>query len=439
MTYSEAVDYILEIPKFTKKNDAVHTKIFLKYLGNPQESLKVIHVAGTNGKGSVCAYLDGMLRSEGKRTGLFTSPHLVKINERIAVDGEPVSDGEFCRAFDAALAAVKMMEAEGLSHPTFFEFLLGMALYTFRRSGTEYAVLETGLGGRLDATSAVEPPLVCVITSIGYDHMQYLGDTIEQIAAEKAGIIRPGVPVFYASSSEESDRVIEKTAEKNGSFCKKIGKDAYEILGIENKHIAFSCSSDYYGNTTWKLNNTGIYQPGNAVLAMEVMRYLFRENAHTARWRAVLSELKWAGRMEEILPEVYIDGAHNISAVEAFVQSIPEDERGNIILFSAVKDKEYEKMAAVLCRDPRTDVYVVTHIDDSRGTGSEQLGDVFRKYTDRPVVVRESVKEALVWILEHRENRRVYCLGSLYLTGMIKELIQEVKSDAELRRRVKEI
>ena len=439
MTYSEAVDYILEIPKFTKKNDAVHTKTFLKYLGNPQESLKVIHVAGTNGKGSVCAYLDGMLRSEGKRTGLFTSPHLVKINERIAVDGEPVSDGEFCRAFDAALAAVKMMEAEGLSHPTFFEFLLGMALYTFRRSGTEYAVLETGLGGRLDATSAVEPPLVCVITSIGYDHMQYLGDTIEQIAAEKAGIIRPGVPVFYASSSEESDRVIEKTAEKNGSFCKKIGKDAYEILGIENKHIAFSCPSDYYGNTTWKLNNTGIYQPGNAVLAMEVMRYLFRENAHTARWRAVLSELKWAGRMEEILPEVYIDGAHNISAVEAFVQSIPEDERGNIILFSAVKDKEYEKMAAVLCRDPRTDVYVVTHIDDSRGTGSEQLGDVFRKYTDRPVVVRESVKEALVWILEHRENRRVYCLGSLYLTGMIKELIQEVKSDAELRRRVKEV
>ena len=439
MTYSEAVDYILEIPKFTKKNDAVHTKTFLKYLGNPQESLKVIHVAGTNGKGSVCAYLDGMLRSEGKRTGLFTSPHLVKINERIAVDGEPVSEGECCRAFDAALAAEKMMEAEGLSHPTFFEFLLGMALYTFRRSGTEYAVLETGLGGRLDATSAVEPPLVCVITSIGYDHMQYLGDTIEQIAAEKAGIIRPGVPVFYASSSEESDRVIEKTAEKNGSFCKKIGKDAYEILGIENKHIAFSCPSDYYGNTTWKLNNTGIYQPGNAVLAMEVMRYLFRENAHTARWRAVLSELKWAGRMEEILPEVYIDGAHNISAVEAFVQSIPEDGRGNIILFSAVKDKEYEKMAAVLCRDPRTDVYVVTHIDDSRGTGSEQLGDVFRKYTDRPVVVRESVKEALVWILEHRENRRVYCLGSLYLTGMIKELIQEVKSDAELRRRVKEI
>ena len=439
MTYSEAVNYILEIPKFTKKNDALHTKSFLEYLGNPQENLKVIHVAGTNGKGSVCAYLDGMLRSEGKRTGLFTSPHLVKLNERIAVDGRPVSNELFCSAFDAALAAVRKMEENGLSHPTFFEFLLGMALYTFHNEGAEFAVLETGLGGRLDATSAVEPPLVCVITSIGYDHMQYLGNTLAEIAAEKAGIIRPGVPVFYAESSVESDSVIEKEAKKNESFCKKIGKDAYEILGIEDKHIAFSCSSAYYGYTTWKLNNTGTYQPGNAVLAMEVMRHLFGENAHQKRWRDVLADLKWAGRMEEILPEVYVDGAHNISAVEAFVQSVPRDETENMILFSAVADKDYEKMAAVLCRDLRADLYVITHIDDPRGMVAEQLGECFRKYTDRPVVVKDSVREAFLWAMEHRGGRRVYCLGSLYLTGMIEELIQEVKSDAELRRGIKEV
>ena len=439
MTYSEAVNYILEIPKFTKKNDALHTKSFLEYLGNPQENIKVIHVAGTNGKGSVCAYLDGMLRSEGKRTGLFTSPHLVKLNERIAVDGRPVSDELFCSAFDAALAAVRKMEENGLSHPTFFEFLLGMALYTFHNEGAEFAVLETGLGGRLDATSAVEPPLVCVITSIGYDHMQYLGNTLAEIAAEKAGIIRPGVPVFYAESSVESDSVIEKEAKKNESFCKKIGKDAYEILGIEDKHIAFSCSSAYYGYTTWKLNNTGTYQPGNAVLAMEVMRHLFGENAHQKRWRDVLADLKWAGRMEEILPEVYVDGAHNISAVEAFVQSVPRDETENMILFSAVADKDYEKMAAVLCRDLRADLYVITHIDDPRGMVAEQLGECFRKYTDRPVVVKDSVREAFLWAMEHRGGRRVYCLGSLYLTGMIEELIQEVKSDAELRRGIKEV
>ena len=198
----------------------------------------------------------------------------------------------------------------------------------------EYVVLETGLGGRLDATNAVKQPLVSIITSIGMDHMEYLGDTIGKIASEKAGIIKSGVPVFYAQTSEESDEVIRRKAEELHTFCKKIGKDAYEILGIEDKHIAFSCSNAYYGNTTWKLNNIGAYQPGNAVLAMEVMRYLFGEAGHPQRWRQVLAELKWAGRMEEILPGVYIDGAHNISAVEAFAESVPQNEKGNIILFS---------------------------------------------------------------------------------------------------------
>ena len=403
MTYSEAVSYILDIPKFTKKNDAEHTKLFLQYLGDPQRSYKVIHVAGTNGKGSVCAYLDVMLRDEGKKTGLFTSPHLIAVNERIAVNGVPVSDDAFVRLFETALDAVRRMEAAGLQHPTFFEFLLGMALCAFRDADVDYAVLETGLGGRLDATSAVEPPEVCVITSIGYDHMQYLGDTLEEIAAEKAGIIRPGVPVFYAASSEESDSVIRKAAQNNGCFCKKIGKDAYEILGTGDKHIAFSCASDYYGNTTWKLNNIGKYQPGNAMLAMETMRWLTGEKGHPKRWQKSLSELKWAGRMEEVLPGVWVDGA------------------------SAVKDKEYEKMARILCEKVDAGLYVVTHIDDPRGTSAECLGNIFRKYTDKPVEVRTSVREALAYAFEVRGTRSIYCLGSLYLTGTIKKLIQEGK------------
>lgn len=425
MTYEEAVKYILEIPRFTKKNDREHTRAFLTYLGEPQEHMKVLHVAGTNGKGSVCAYLEGMLRSEGKRTGLFTSPHLVKMNERIAVNGEAVSDRSFCAVFEKTLKTVKRMEEQGLAHPTFFEFLLGMALCAFAEAGVEYAVLETGLGGRLDATSAVEHPEVCVITSIGLDHTEYLGNTLEAIAGEKAGIIRQGVPVFYAQTAEESDRVIEQNARERGSFCKKIGKDAYEILGIGDKHIAFSCSSAYYGNTTWKLNNTGLYQPGNAMLAMEVMRYLFGESGHPKRWREALADLKWPGRMEEVLPDVYIDGAHNISAVEAFVQSVPRDGVGNIILFSAVEDKDYEKMAECLCVSRAAELYVVTHIDDRRGADAERLADIFRKYTECPVVVRESVEEAVGYALDVQNGRRVYCLGSLYLTGMIKGLIQE--------------
>ena len=428
MTYEKAVTYILDIPKFTKKNDPAHTKMLLRLLGNPQEAVKVIHVAGTNGKGSVCAYLDAMLRSEGRRTGLFTSPHLVKMNERIVIHGCPISDDAFVFVFEKILSCVRRMEEEGLPHPTFFEYLFAMAAAAFAEAGVEYAVLETGMGGRLDATNTVERPLVSVITSIGMDHMEYLGHTLEQIAGEKAGIIKPGVPVLFAETSPESDGVIERTAEKRGSLCKKIGKDAYEILGIEDKHIAFSCSNAYYGNTTWKLNNIGAYQPGNAVLAMEVMRYLFGEAGHPQRWRQVLAELKWAGRMEEILPGVYIDGAHNISAVEAFAESVPQNEKGNIILFSAVRDKEYEAMIECLCRRVQADFYVVTLISDRRAAEAGTLGKLFEKYTDRPVVVIESAEEALRYVLSHRGGRTVYCLGSLYLTGMIKSLIQEVIS-----------
>ena len=183
MTYQEIERYISEIPKFTKKHSLSHTKRFLEILQIPQGKMKILHVAGTNGKGSVCAYLDAMLRSEGKRTGLFISPHLVKMNERIMIDGVPVSDEVFSEVFTQTLGAVKQMEAEGLEHPTFFEFLFGMGMLAFSQAEAEYVILETGLGGRLDATSATEDPEVCVITSIGLDHMEYLGDTVEQIAA----------------------------------------------------------------------------------------------------------------------------------------------------------------------------------------------------------------------------------------------------------------
>ncbi len=426
MNYEESVNYILEIPRFTKKNDLDHTRAFLDYLGRPQENLKVLHVAGTNGKGSVCVYLDAMLRSEGKHTGLFTSPHLIKMNERIAVGGRQISDEGFCRIFEETLKSVRRMEKDGFAHPTFFEFLFGMAMLAFARSDVEYAVLETGLGGRFDATNSVDHPLVSVITSIGMDHMEYLGNSIEKIASEKAGIIKRDVPLFYASGSPESDRVIREAAKKQHTFCKKIGKDAYEILGIEDKHIAFSCPNAYYGNTTWKLNNIAVCQPGNAVLAMETMRYLFGEKGHPGRWRGVLADLKWEGRMEEILPDVYIDGAHNVSAVEAFSRSVPADDKGNIILFSAVQDKNYEEMAACLCRNVQADFYVVTTIPGSRGVDAGILEKTFKRYTDRPVIVIGSVREALRYALSNRGERTVYCLGSLYLAGMIREFIQEV-------------
>ena len=426
VTYQEAEEYILNISKFTKKNNLDHTRKFLLFLGSPQESLKVIHVAGTNGKGSVCTYLDAMLRAEGKTTGLFTSPHLIQMTERISINGSQISEDTFVHLFKRTLECVRKMEACGLPHPTFFEFLFGMALIGFQEAGVEYAVLETGLGGRLDATNSISRPLVCVITSIGLDHTEILGDTLEKIAAEKSGILKPGVPVFYMDTQEESSRVIEKTASELQCSCKKIGKDAYEILGIEDKYIAFSCTNAYYGDTTWRLHNTGIYQPENALLAMETMREIFKDSGHPALWREALEKVVWEGRMEEILPDFYVDGAHNVSAVERFAQSLPDNGQGKILLFSAVKDKNYEEMIQILCRNVEAEFYMVTQIDDARAARVEELKQVFEKYTDKPVVMRESLKDALMYVREHQEGRAVYCIGSLYLTGMIKSVIKEV-------------
>lgn len=429
MTYQEATEFILSIPKFTSKNKPEHTRLFLQYLGHPERHFKVIHVAGTNGKGSVCAYLDAMLRAQKKRVGLFTSPHLVKINERIVVDGEMLSDAQFLSVFEKVQAAVGRMQEENLPHPTFFEFLFGMAVTAFAEAKVEYAVLETGLGGRLDATNTVEQPVCSVITSIGYDHTELLGDTLEEIAAEKAGIIKKGTPVIYMEGAEESNRVIEETAKNLGNRCKKIGKNAFKILGIQNKSIAFSCASAYYEDVTWRLNNTGVYQPENACLALEVMRLLFGEAKQLRAWQEALSQVIWKGRMEEVQPDIFIDGAHNISAVERFVESVKKNStgQGTILLFSAVQDKDYEQMIAYLCRQVDAEIYLVTQIQDKRAEARGILTETFRRYTDRPVLEMETIADAWEYIMKNQNGRRVYCLGSLYLVGMIKELMEQSK------------
>lgn len=429
MTYQEATEFILSIPKFTSKNKPEHTRLFLQYLGHPERHFKVIHVAGTNGKGSVCAYLDAMLRAQKKRVGLFTSPHLVKINERIVVDGEMLSDAQFLSVFEKVQAAVGRMQEENLPHPTFFEFLFGMAVTAFAEAKVEYAVLETGLGGRLDATNTVEQPVCSVITSIGYDHTEVLGDTLEEIAAEKAGIIKKGTPVIYMEGAEESNRVIEETAKNLGNRCKKIGKNAFKILGIQNKSIAFSCASAYYEDVTWRLNNTGVYQPENACLALEVMRLLFGEAKQLRAWQEALSQVIWKGRMEEVQPDIFIDGAHNISAVERFAESVKKNStgQGTILLFSAVQDKDYEQMIAYLCRQVDAEIYLVTQIQDKRAEARGILAETFRRFTDRPVLEMETIADAWEYIMKNQNGRRVYCLGSLYLVGMIKELMEQSK------------
>ena len=224
LNYTEAVEYILNVPKFTTKNKPEHTVELLKRLGHPECGMKVIHVAGTNGKGSVCAFLSEMLTLAGKKTALFTSPHLVRINERFQINNVPISDELFLESYQKVQAAIDGMVKDGLPHATYFELLYAVAMVAFQKEKAEYVVLETGLGGRLDATTAVEDPAACVITSISLDHMQYLGNTIPQIAGEKAGIIKMGVPVVFVDTDKDASAVIGAKAKEMKAVSLPVSK-----------------------------------------------------------------------------------------------------------------------------------------------------------------------------------------------------------------------
>lgn len=438
MTYREAVEYIEEIPKFTEKHTLEHTKEFLRALGNPEKGQRIIHVAGTNGKGSVCAYLQAMLMAEGKRVGFFTSPHLVKINERISLNGEPVDDDTFLDVFHKVKGKVDKMGGAGFAHPSYFEFLFGMGMAAFQKLSPDYIILETGLGGRLDATNAVERPLLTVITSISLDHTRYLGSTVREIAGEKAGIIKQGVPLIFDGSDKEASEVLKKQAEYVGARCREITNHAFEIREITDKHIAFSRVNAYDDNIVWRLSNSGVYQAMNASLAIAAMEELAGaaiEPERCALWQRAVSQVTWEGRMEEVLPGVYLDGAHNPGAIGAFCESLlalknsPEDqgragEPLPVILFSAVADKEYESMIRYLCEHIPAKAYVVTEIEDDRRVPAERLKEVFEQYTDCPVFAKKDL--AAAWkkaVSCKEEDGRMYCLGSLYLVGMVKDRI----------------
>lgn len=424
--YSDMDSYIADIPKFTKKHSLEHTRDFIRRLGNPCHDRKVIHVAGTNGKGSVCAFMQAILLCEGKTVGLFTSPHLVRLNERIVMNGQQISDEKLLLCFEKVKKVVDQMVSEGVEHPSYFEFLYGMGMLAFEESNVEYVILETGLGGRLDATNSFEYPVITIITSVGLDHMGILGNTVAEIAGEKAGIIKEGVPVVFDGSSEEVNQVIQKRARAQGAPCRKIGKDAFEILEITDKQVAFSVSNEYDKNTFWTVRGTGVYQAMNATLALHAAAEVLGRSINEERWKTAITEMYWPGRMEEVLPGVILDGAHNLPAIERFVESLgwQKKEGKRVILFSAVEDKDYEQMIRLICKASDADLYYVTGLVDARGAGKGVMEKIFENYTDKPVRVSESLKEAFSEALQEKgTNGRLYCLGSLYLVGELKELI----------------
>lgn len=481
-TFEQAVRYIDEVPRFTSKHTMAETKRFLHRLGDPDRKLRIVHVAGTNGKGSVCAYLRSILEAAGYRVALFTSPHLVCIRERFVVDGEMVSEEDFLRAFrhiydlldwDALERGMEEEHSEeGAYHPTYFEYLFFIAMVLFEEEAPDFCILETGVGGRLDATNAVSHKELTVITHIGLDHVGVLGDTLGKIAYEKAGILRPGVPAVWWDTCEETTEVFRKRAEELGILSYSVSENDYSFSNFKRKTIDFCVDSQYYKCIPLTLHTIAAYQRENCTLAIRGIEALDQGRTITAQQiQAGVSGCFWAGRMEEVLPEVYVDGAHNEDGIRAFLETVAADghDGARSLLFSVVKDKDYRQMAERLEGSGLFGRVAVAHMHGYRALDRERLkglfihaagsGDRFlreempgsksgdcvvrnegayenKKYAGCVPEVYDTVENALVALLQERQtDERIYAAGSLYLVGEIKELLD----NDQFRRRIEKI
>lgn len=420
----KAVNYIYDIPKFNRKSPPDNTREMLRRLDAECRDIPVIHVAGTNGKGSVCSYIESVLRHAGFRTGLFTSPHLVTINERIAIDGVPVSNEEFLSAFSLVKDVATGMVKDGFAHPSFFEFLFGMGMRIFSREKPDYIILETGLGGRLDATNVVSNPAVTVITSIGLDHTEILGDTYEKIAREKAGIIKKQVPVVFEDKRADVTAVIRKKAMDEEAPLYVLEPDDIRDVTCKDKKIDFLIDNQYYNNMRIILDTMASYQAENAALALMALKVLGIKDENVLK--AGFYDMKWIGRMEEVRPGIIADGAHNDDGIEHFIRSVAEcgDEGRKILLFSAVRDKHYQGMISSLCECGLFDSVVIGRLEDARGLDVLTMEECFRSFGMNGIIACESVKDAYEHALEIKGEGTVYAVGSLYLVGELISVIR---------------
>jgi dihydrofolate synthase / folylpolyglutamate synthase len=406
------------------KLDLEPMRVLLDLLGNPQNSYICVHVAGTNGKGSVCAMVSSILQHQGYRTGLYTSPHLVRFNERIQINREPVSDEELIAFIDEVEMAAAKLPSLGHRDVTFFEFTTAIAFLYFQRRQVEVAVIETGMGGRLDATN-IMIPAVSIITSIGLEHTAYLGDTIEKIAAEKAGIIKPGRPVILGSLSEDARDVISARAhEINAPLY--VAEDQVNVtarsVGWEGQSLQITSEQVSYG--TVKLPLPGRHQAANAAVAVAVAECLNNVVGVVVSDEAVkkgISETSWLARGQLLSdnPPILLDGAHNPEAAAALAEwtkkAAGKKPLGLIAGFLSDKDPA-AFMRSFSGRARR--VWIVP-IHSDRAMSVEDIAHRlnFIPHVDTAPDFNQAITAARAWA--EAEDGIIIITGSLYLAGEV--------------------
>lgn len=406
MDYADAVRFLYslgnEIP--TSKFDLERISRLLVALGNPHRDCRFIHVAGTNGKGSTCAMIEAGLRAVGIRTGLYTSPHLVEPTERIQIAGVPVSRDEFAGAFNAVHETAERLLRDGALdlHPTYFESVTAMAFLLFSKKQADRVVLEVGMGGRLDATNVVTPEL-CVITPIDFDHQAYLGDTIEKIAAEKAGILKPGVPAVFSPQRPEAEEVLRACARGPYTLATQ--------CPVEDLRLTPTGSHFRLGGMDVDCPLAGAHQVQNARTAALALRQLGVPPDGIAR-------TLWPGRLEHVSerPAIILDGAHNPAGSQALAQYIRQFYSGRRIwlVFGVMRDKAVGEIARTLF--PLAHRVILTVPANSRAMTPEMI-------PASDATITHSVAEAIGCLAEAGADDVVFITGSLFVVGEARSLL----------------
>ncbi|MGZ4886476.1 MAG: bifunctional folylpolyglutamate synthase/dihydrofolate synthase [Candidatus Aminicenantales bacterium] len=419
-------DYLGHLQHFGIKLGLENIRILLRVLGDPQRAFPAVHVAGTNGKGSVSAMLDRILRGHGFRTGLYTSPHLVSVEERLRVDGEAITAERFCILLDRARETIDSLMSSGrlVYHPTFFEVLTALAFLHFAERQVDVAVLEVGMGGRFDATNVVRP-LVSVITTISRDHQKHLGSTLREIAFEKAGIIKPGAPVVCGVPKGEALREIRRRARERGApLVQVFGEGRTLTARWTRRGFRFRYSSGEH-DYDFAPGLAGRYQGENAAVAIaaaEVLSRTWRPLGKSGIIRGI-REARWEGRLETVSrrPLVVLDGAHNEEGAASLAAHIRDVLRKPVILvFGVMKDKDIRAMARRLFPHART--VILTQVPNTRSAPPASILDAAPEFRDRIRIEPDTAKAVRLALRESAGRVPIVIAGSLFLVGEVKKL-----------------
>jgi len=416
-SYQKAIDSLTSQGKFYIELGLDRISRILNLLNNPQDELKVIHIAGTNGKGSTTSMLSSVLKESGYKTGMYTSPHLLDYTERIKIDGKDISKEDFAEIFDEVISVA---DNSGI-HLTEFEILTAMAFVYFYRNKVDIVILETGLGGRFDATNVIKQPLLSIITSVDFDHTDRLGNTIEKIAFEKAGIIKPKCPVVTLENNNGLNVIKEQALNKNSELY--LAKDKYLLTRYNGSKQTLS-----FQNEEYELSLLGLWQTKNLSVVLESIKALRKSgfNISDTDLKEGLKKAEWPARMQLIREKkLLIDGAHNPSAAKLLRESLdlyfPDTKR--IWLFGSLSTKDFKSSIKLLFKE--SDTVICTQSRSMSAVQANILAEEILNSTPcRNITVQPDIKSAFENLLSYSDKADILIVcGSLYLAGEILELL----------------